>query len=95
MAKYYKEALKKLKEEYGPPSEEIREANRARAKVVNAVKKLIKQADGPVDVPTLAQEVPYDTQEIFYAVNFLLKYGGVHIVNKRGEYPQYAMKGAA
>jgi len=92
MAKYYKEALHQLKEELGERDAVLKEANRNRSKLVRAVLKVMKTKDVHT-VPEIKEHVQFSTQEIFHAINFLMKYEGVTIVNKRGEFPEYGFVG--
>ena len=91
--KYYRAALKQLKEERGPLDPELLARNKYRTKMVRAVSKTI--AEHKVEtVPEMQEKLPeYTSREIFLSVMYLMKYGGLKLINKRGDYPKYALEG--
>ena len=91
--KYYKEALKKLKEERGPVDPELLARNKYRTKMVRAVSKTI--SDKKVEtVPEMHEHLPdYTSQEVFLSVMYLMTYGDLKLINKRGDYPKYSFEG--
>ncbi len=92
--KYYKEALNKLKEERGPVNPELRERNKYRTKMVRAVSKIISSKKNVKTVPEMHEYLQdYTPEEIFLSVMYLMKYGGLKLINKKGEYPEYAFEG--
>lgn len=91
--KYYREALEKLKEERGPVSDEFRERNKCRTKLVRAVSKLM-HSENLKTVPAVQEKLPeYTTEEVFGAIMYLMKFSGLTMINKRGEYPEFSFNG--
>ena len=91
--KYYKEALKKLKEERGPANPDLLARNKYRTKMVRAVSKTI--SDKKVEtVPDMHEHLTdYTSREVFLSVMYLMKFGGLKLINKRGEHPKYSFNG--
>ena len=87
MAKYYKEALKRLKAKRDVSSE-LLETNRDRTKLVSAVKSAIQKKDLH-SVPEISTIVQFTPHEIFMAINFLMKYDNLVLLTKKGDYPTY------
>ena len=91
--KYYREALKNLKEERGPVDPELLARNKYRTKMVRAVSKTIAEHDVKT-VPEMHEKLPeYTSREVFLSVMYLMKYGGLKLISKRGEHPQYSLDG--
>lgn len=90
--KYYKKALMELKEERGELNKEFLKGNKYRSKMVRAISKVIKD-EGLKTVPEIAERLDYTPNEIFLGVMYLMKYGGLKLVSKRGEYPEYKYGG--
>ncbi len=89
--KYYKEALDRLKQER-TVDPDLLERNKYRSRKIRAVSKVIKDMDKHT-VPEITEELDYPASEIFLAVMHLMKYGGLKLISKRGDYPQYAFGG--
>ncbi len=89
--KYFKTALKTLKETHGPPNEEFVASSRDRMKVVKGVEKVMKTQHLKT-IPEIAEATNYPTDMIFNAINFLMKWNGLRLINKRGDYPQYSFE---
>ena len=91
--KYYKEALKQLKKERGPVSPDLLARNKYRTKMVRAVSKTI--SDKKVEtVPQMHEHLQdYTAQEVFLSVMYLMKYGGLKLINKKGDHPKYSFEG--
>ena len=80
-------------EERGPADPELRERNKYRTKMIRAVSKTI--SDTKVEtVPEIHENLQdYTTREIFLSVMYLMKYGGLKLISKRGDYPKYSFEG--
>jgi hypothetical protein len=92
--KYYRDALNRLKEKRGPMDEDLKNKYSLHSKTVRAVKTVIERDDLHT-VPEIKSKLPYESSEIFMAINLLMKYEGLVITNKRdslAEYPSYSFE---
>lgn len=85
----FKEALKDMRAHYGGASPELMELYKYNSKLIKATKKAIEEL-GTVTTPEVAEKTGFSTDDTFFAINALRRYYGLHLVNKRGEYPQYS-----
>ncbi|MCY3413878.1 MAG: hypothetical protein INQ03_19700 [Candidatus Heimdallarchaeota archaeon] len=87
-SKYYKDALDRLKEERGPVDPDFLEQNKQRSRMIRGVSKAIKD-ENLHTVPEIAQKMNYDSKDVLNAVNYLMKFDGLKLLNKSGEYAEY------
>lgn len=86
------EQLKKLNEDEGPVTDELRNYVAAQTKAHKAILKSLK--DGPKSVPELAAECELPTDKVLWYVTGLRKYGKVREIPGRTTYPKYAIMNA-
>ena len=86
--KYYKAALDRLKADRGPVDPDFLARNKHRSRMIRAVGKAIKDKELRT-VPEIKAILYFESHEIVKAINHLMKYGGLKMINKRGEYPEY------
>lgn len=86
-------ALKKMKEDYGGASPELMETYKFNRKLLKDAEKAIREL-GTATTPEVAEKAGISTDNAFFAINALMRYYGLKLVNKRGEYPQYSYEEA-
>jgi len=82
------EAMKRLRQERGVRPE-ARERTRRATKAWKAIRKALEAADSAV--PEIAESAGLSTEEVFWHVNAMRKYGEVEIAGEDGSYLRYRL----